>query len=182
MKTWSGAEAPIDAEPLSPINPLDLVIVLGRTRRYGGTGSVEWSVLHHSVLTAMVWLRGGYAVEDLHVPLLHDAHEAYLGDIPQPVKKALGAGYPHLLALEKIVQDRIADSFDLPFVKEEQRRQLKLCDFAALLIDSTFAAAPGCHDKVLELDLVRFSAEDQKELWRLVEATVPNFKTLPRLR
>ncbi len=68
MKTWSGLDAPMSpGEGTASI--LDIVVQLGRQRRFGGAGSLEWSVLHHSVLVALLWLRAGYPANEVHFAL-----------------------------------------------------------------------------------------------------------------
>lgn len=63
----------------------DLALSLSRQPRFGGACRVHWSVLDHSLYTAMLALRDGQSAEVQLVCLLHDAHE-WTGDIPTHFK------------------------------------------------------------------------------------------------
>lgn len=79
----------------------DIALALARTARFNGAtkGHYAYSVAQHSVFVARI------LAEQLHTDiiqragLLHDAHEALIGDIPTPVKHWLGA--EALAALER---------------------------------------------------------------------------------
>jgi hypothetical protein len=62
----------------------DIVTSLSRINRYLGHGSHPWSVLAHSVCVAQL-----VPPEYQLTALLHDATEAYLGDVPAPLKELL---------------------------------------------------------------------------------------------
>lgn len=83
--TWTGRKVrPLHLEP-GDVCPEDVAHALANTCRYRGMGRY-YSVAEHSVRVARVV----YARErDLGLArwaLLHDAAEAYLGDVPAPVK------------------------------------------------------------------------------------------------
>lgn len=61
----------------------DIAHALALTNRYGGHTTVPYSVAEHCE-------RMSYLPGDPLVNLLHDAAEAYIGDIPSPQKKNLG--------------------------------------------------------------------------------------------
>jgi hypothetical protein len=69
----------------------DIAHALARTCRYGGHVHVEnYSVAEHSVLVAEYaashQISGRYSDEDVLEALLHDAGEAYYGDLKRPIK------------------------------------------------------------------------------------------------
>jgi hypothetical protein len=67
-----------------------IAIVLARTPRFGGhTERGVYSVAQHCVEGARAMLRDGHGRDAAAAFLLHDAHEAYIGDIPTPVVAAL---------------------------------------------------------------------------------------------
>lgn len=80
------------APDLAGISPSALSVSLARIPRFNGhtLGTYPYSVAQHSVLVAeMVHAWGGTA-HQVAAALLHDAHEALMGDIATPVKRALG--------------------------------------------------------------------------------------------
>lgn len=88
--------------------------------RFGKQLPEFYSVAQHSVLVSnLVWGRHKLAA------LLHDASEAYLGDVPSPIKKRL-RDYKRV---EKILMKAIAEKFgfEYPFhksIKEADRHML----------------------------------------------------------
>lgn len=79
--------------------------LLSNINRFSGTGI---SVVQHSVEVAeSVWRYTGCP----DMALLHDAHEAFLGDIPEPVKVYLGMNYDEM---ERNLQSAIMERFTPP--------------------------------------------------------------------
>lgn len=67
----------------------DIAFSLGNACRFNGHTSSYYSVAEHSVLVSCL-VEAMNPNRDLVVAgLLHDAHEAYLGDIPTPIKQTL---------------------------------------------------------------------------------------------
>jgi uncharacterized protein len=93
LQTVSGRWVnPIDPDP-QQFDIEDIARALGNLCRFGGHCRVFYSVAQHSVIVSeLVEQRGGDA-EDVFAALMHDASEAYLGDMPHPLKhrSALGA-------------------------------------------------------------------------------------------
>lgn len=72
------------------VRPLDIYRSLAKQCRFNGHTRRHWSVAQHSVFVAeIVKMWGGSPTEQLQA-LLHDAHEAYLGDVITPVKQLIG--------------------------------------------------------------------------------------------
>lgn len=87
------------------INIYDIANGLARTCRYSGQIDSFYSVAQHSLAVAHLVPR-----EHALCALLHDATEAYLADLPSPVKMLL----PDYQELEKKWWHTIAEAFDLP--------------------------------------------------------------------
>ena len=86
-----------------------------------------YSVAQHSVIVSeLVEQRGGDA-EDVFAALMHDAAEAYLGDMPHPLKhrSALGAAFKAAEGhLEEAIRDRFGIKPDVPEIKRADRALL----------------------------------------------------------
>lgn len=96
----------IDPDP-ETINLEDIAYGLSHQCRFGGHVSHFYSVAEHSLLCS--YLSDDLDLEQKRSIFLHDAHEAYLGDIPTPIKRMLSD-------LNKIVEgfDRaIVERFNL---------------------------------------------------------------------
>lgn len=87
--------------PLSPspdmIEASDIAHALSKINRYGGHTSHFYSVAQHSILLERYIAQIGGTVEERLWALLHDAAEAYIGDMPRPTKRML-SGYEDIEA------------------------------------------------------------------------------------
>ena len=105
MQTFTGEKFyPLDPRP-EEIHLEDIAHALALTNRFGGHIPEPYSVAQHSLIVA------GYCPEDLRLcGLMHDAPEAYLGDMVAPLKR----GMPEFKAAEDRLWSAIAKRFDLP--------------------------------------------------------------------
>jgi len=95
METASGRKLwPLDIRP-GDVHPEDVAHGLAMTCRYGGHTGRFYSVAEHCCrLADYVLLTSDYQFAlDL---LTHDAAEAFLGDIPRPLKRAMPAGWKEI--------------------------------------------------------------------------------------
>jgi uncharacterized protein len=94
--------------PLAPrsedIDPIDIAHALGLLCRYGGHVKRFYSVAEHCVLLSHV-----VKPENALHALLHDATEAYVGDMVRPLKQSM----PNFQAIEYGVWIAIADFFEI---------------------------------------------------------------------
>lgn len=102
----------------------DIAHALAQTCRYGGHTDMFYSVAEHCVLLTELIIDNGlryesYGVTLLKHMLLHDGSEAYLGDVPSPIKRML----PDYIELEKTVQSAIINKFigDDPLMEDTQK-------------------------------------------------------------
>ena len=128
IQTFTGLRfSPLEPDPAA-IAIEDIAHGLAHHCRFGGHAASYYSVGQHSCVVAdAVRARGGDRDTVLHA-LLHDAAEAYLGDLPHPVKHRsdFGALYRQI---EEPLQAAILARFGLtsappPLVKEVDRAAL----------------------------------------------------------
>jgi uncharacterized protein len=89
--TATGAAVDLLAPTQDMICPLDISQSLSMTCRFSGAAEKFISVAEHSVNVARHLAAKGYSKEVQLHGLLHDAHEAYLGDMTTPVRRAIYA-------------------------------------------------------------------------------------------
>jgi uncharacterized protein len=127
LQTVSGRWVnPFDPDP-DQLEPGDIARALANQCRFGGHCRAFYSVAQHSVIVSrLVEERGGDA-EDVFAALMHDATEAYLGDMPHPLKhrSPLGAAFREAEhRLEEVIRARFAIKPDVPEIKRADRALL----------------------------------------------------------
>lgn len=132
ITTWSGREFNFLSPEPTDILIEDIAHALSLQCRFNGHCTKFYSVAEHSVEVCKMVESMGEPVEVVMTALLHDAAEAYIGDIVSPVKK-----YLHdYVALERILEQAIANKFSLEFpfpeaVHRADKEVLKI-EFATL--------------------------------------------------
>lgn len=120
IQTLTGKQFwPIDVHP-DDISILDIAGALAKMCRFAGHSKVFYSVAQHCVLGSYAIEARGGSKEQATAFLLHDASEAYVVDVPRPLKRLeVLAGY---CAVEREVQQAIGRKFqvnlDDPLVHE----------------------------------------------------------------
>ncbi|QDV22875.1 HD domain-containing protein [Aureliella helgolandensis] len=130
---------------------------LSKLCRFGGHTAAFYSVAEHSMLCCRLATDDGCSVAVLRAVLLHDAAEAYLGDIVKPLKLLL----PEYHQLEDRMERAIMERFDVdlvghaPAIREYDRQMLKVERKALLTEDdepwADFDTIPDRH-VILALD------------------------------
>ena len=121
----------LDPQPWQIILP-DIVTALHRIPRF--TGHAEFSVLQHSMLVADLFAinNRGEQRGALHA-LIHDAHEAYIGDISNPCAKAIDQ-----VQIRKIkfrLQNAIEEALETPGTRTKYTVEIADADYVALQIE-----------------------------------------------
>lgn len=113
VRTFTGSEVDLLNTHRDTISIVDIAHHLSKLDRYNGAGAFTYSVAQHSLFVAEI------LPDDLKLwGLLHDATEAYLGDVVSPLKKLL----PGYREIEQKLMGKIAErfAFEMPrpaFVK-----------------------------------------------------------------
>lgn len=168
MQTYTGrAFYPLDPRP-EDVDPADIAHALSMICRYGGHVRQFYSVAEHCVL-----LSDAVAPENALWALLHDATEAYVGDMIRPLKVSM----PAYKAVEDCVMVAICYRFGLPTTcpAEVKRADLRIMRDER---DALMSAAPqpwGSLDDVpaLGVDVEGWAPDDaeRRYLNRLRELT-----------
>jgi uncharacterized protein len=127
LQTVSGRWVnPFDPDP-TQLDPGDIARALANQCRFGGHSRVFYSVAQHSVIVSRLVEERGGDTEDVFAALMHDATEAYLGDMPHPLKhrSALGAAFKAAEErLEQAIRARFRIKPDVPEIKRVDRALL----------------------------------------------------------
>ena len=102
------------------IDLVDIAAALSKLCRFGGHCREFYSVAEHSILASAL-IQQEYPEDRMLAAwaLLHDASEAYMVDIPRPVKRQL----QEYVRLEDAIQKTIAERFDLPWPMPDEVHQ-----------------------------------------------------------
>lgn len=114
--TWLGSNSGCKIELLNPdpsqFNLEDIATGLSRIARFNGQTKARYSVAEHSMNVAAL------VPEHLKLQaLLHDATEAYICDVPSPLKAILGETYR---AVERKIAIAIGTAFGVELVNLNQ--------------------------------------------------------------
>lgn len=116
MRLWTGAEINVWRPRGKSIDVLDIAVSLARQCRFSGHLPHHYSVAQHS-LNCLLLATHVYAGQHVMAlaALLHDAHEAYLGDINGSARKLLtrmfGVDWSRV---ERHFNDALTEKFGLP--------------------------------------------------------------------
>jgi 5'-nucleotidase len=127
LQTVSGRWVnPFDPDP-EQLDAGDIARALANLCRFGGHSRSFYSVAQHSVIVSrLVEERTGDA-QDAFAALMHDATEAYLGDMPHPLKHRSPLGTAYKAAedhLEQALRDRFGIKPDVPEIKRVDKALL----------------------------------------------------------
>jgi hypothetical protein len=157
MQTYTGALVDLAAISPEDIRLPDIAHALSLVNRFTGHTRVPYSVAQHSVMVSELC-----APEHALWGLLHDASEAYLGDVATPLKHML----PEYRELEERVQRAIAVRFELSWpmpqdVHVSDKRALMFEKRALLLVDHDW----GIEAEAVGGALVALSWMDAKDVF-----------------
>lgn len=159
MQTFTGrAVVLLDPKP-EDIDIMDIAHAISMQCRYNGHTSRFYSVAEHCILVSQ-----NVPEEDALWALLHDATEAYVGDMVRPLKRSI----PAFSAAEKLFMDAIVERFDLgQYTMPDSVRDADM----AILFDERaelLTAPPQEWDLqggALGVDIVGYSPAVAKELY-----------------
>lgn len=103
IRTFSGRYLDVLNPSPESIDLIDIVHGLSHQCRFGGHTPIFYSVAQHSVLVCNAEIPAELKLQ----ALMHDASEAYLGDLPTPIKRLL----PRYTKIEDNLMRVIAQKF-----------------------------------------------------------------------
>lgn len=144
--TYSGKLLNLYAPQIEKINIEDIAHGLSNLCRFGGQVSTFYSVAEHSIHCALL------APAHLKlIGLLHDATEAYLIDLPRPIKLQLAQYRKFEDNLAVAIFKRFGLQYDLlASIKDVDNRMLTVEAYHLMKQDGEFVW-PECHDKDMKL-------------------------------
>lgn len=107
----------------------DIAGGLSRICRFGGQCPQFYSVAEHSIVCAEIALRDGLPREAVEAALMHDASEAFVGDVVKPLKIMM----PEYDRIEARILKVIGERYDIDF--ERWRSQVKQIDRDVLIAE-----------------------------------------------
>jgi len=139
MQTFTGKLIDLSQFSHEDVRLPDISHALSLLNRFTGHSKVPYSVAQHSVMVSRICLP-----EHAMWGLLHDASEAYLGDIATPLKTML----PDYAVLEEKFQRAIAKAFHLSWPIPEE---VKRADKRALMAEKRDLVT-GDHDWGIDVE------------------------------
>ncbi len=154
VETYTGGRFyPFDPRP-AEVSLEDIAAGLAHTCRFGGHCRTFYSVALHSVYVSRDLERVGQGPPVQLYGLLHDAGEAYVGDVPRPVKTR----FEGFAVAERRIREAVWTAFDLPPPDQEAWAAVvdaddRLLAYEAdqLLADGSWAARPPAVDYDLDV-------------------------------
>lgn len=139
LRLNSGAWFDLLAPEMSTFTIEDIAHGLAHTCRYAGQSKGFYSVAEHSLLVSAA--AEGHALEGL----MHDAAEAFLGDVTRPLKQLL----PDYRRIEKSVETAICERFGVP----SGTPRVKTADLEVLAAEQDQLMPEGTSDWVADTDI-----------------------------
>lgn len=113
IKVSSGHYVDIQNPEPDMIDIHSIASALSKICRFGGHCPLFYSVAEHCIHAAGFAFKDGKQIEVVRAVLLHDATEAYLGDMVKPLKQLL----PQYSVLEAKMEHAVSERFGIDFAK-----------------------------------------------------------------
>ena len=133
--THSGIEYDLDRPRPEQVSALDIAHSLANINRFTGHTTRPYSVAEHSMVVLGL-MQSEYGISNpkaLLATLLHDGHEAYVGDQSTPAKDAIGPAWRNF---EDPHEANVLRRFNVYEAARDWRSLIKTCDRMALAIEA----------------------------------------------
>lgn len=150
LLTSTGRRVDLRLTDPSTLSIDDVAHHLAQLNRFTGACRRPYSVAEHSVHVVSV-MRDEMGIDSPHAllaGLLHDAHEAYIGDLSTPLKTALDAEDPDRAwrRLESRVRAQVQRRFGVRAASVGYRRAIRAADLRMLATERRCLMPPGVPD------------------------------------
>lgn len=140
VDTMSGRQIVLDGPLPRDIDIVDIAARLSKLCRFGAQAASFYSVAQHSVYV-MTLVSEGLGRPDLALAALHhDSSEAYIGDLPTPVKRHLaghaGSGPSSYRQLSDRFDEAVAEALGFAPPSADDQAVIKSADLAALAAEA----------------------------------------------
>ncbi len=133
METYTGKRFyPTDPRP-EDVDIADIAHALSLICRFNGHVSHHYSVAQHSVHCAQLAVKMGFNPEMQFLALMHDAAEAYVCDLPRPLKYSMMGAYA---PIEGAVETAIHQRFEIQPFSCWQHTTIKKLDDTVLYCEA----------------------------------------------
>lgn len=130
IQAHSGKKVDYSDLQVDSIDIMDIAHALSNNCRFNGHTSSFFSVAQHSLLVEAIVAEAGGTLEQRMQALLHDAPEAYISDMPTPLKSLL----PFFKAIERTMEIVISRALEVDIM--ELDKTVKQADHKALAIEA----------------------------------------------
>lgn len=115
MQTYTGVAFDLQEPDVYTVVLEDVATALAQIVRFTGHCKGAYTVAQHSVLIARALRDEGHTEGVQRAGLLHDAHEAYTGDVATPIKRAVGDPWTDFEArIARVVRTRFRVPHTMP--------------------------------------------------------------------
>jgi len=164
MRTYSGRYIDAFNMKIEDIDIIDIAHSLSLTTRWNGHSKEPYSISEHCVWMA----ERATAPETKMEALLHDASEAYIVDVPTPIKKRM----PEYLIVEEQIMKLVAEKFGFNHkmsdeVKKLDRQALEF-EWENKVLDNTFKSM-DCYEAERRFLESYYSIKEELEALRNFE-------------
>ena len=109
IKTYHNNVFSYERSELNEIYVSDIAHALSKEQRFSGHLQESWTVGQHTLLVRKLVELSGGKDKQMFIALHHDSAEAYMKDLPTPLKSLL----PDYNQLYKKVENQVAERFDI---------------------------------------------------------------------
>jgi uncharacterized protein len=119
----------------------DIVTAMSRIYRFGGHGAFGFPLLVHCGLGSEIMYRTGFGIDAVKCFMMHDAHEAYTGDWPTPLKDL----FPEIREMQKQIDKAISLRFSISLHANEDTTKFMDKMMFAMEARAVYPSLPDDH-------------------------------------